>query len=613
MVGKRGASSKIYPMARAALRGIDLLPKDPDLMDNHTRIVADFFRAKAETTKEVRKIYGDEPSIQVLANVGVLKLAFGCSNKDVSQAILGKYQELKKALRLNAHDIAQRAHAYSQAQNKFPELEAALTSGRPFTEIDLFTELLAQPEGTKPRLAESVLTNVPLYTAQLTEKLLESEAYETREPDALCRAAEHFSSLGDDRRAWELIDEVITAAPDHPGAWYQKARLLLKQAEATRRDAARMRMLSEDGEALSATESHFEEMAECELLSAHKLRRQAFDASLKAFSLLPGRAEYEGAAVNWSSDYGSLRRLRQKMLEFIVREAGDYCHPYRENSELHERIEARLGRTRDIVFPPRPEYAGPGFEVVAAPEKMARLSALPLFSENTDAMLPRAYEELKKCGSLDNFLGLRLAALNILRVLAPADEYRQEVKEFADSLLWGDPHTVGLYFGTFPGFSDPGEWRRMMHEHLGSVMNLAAQRALADQIYTRWHDNIEKRRIAAVVSIYNQELRTLFEAGEIIAAYDAARRAETEGIYRRDDEWGAITLTRLAQHAAHALGGVDNAPEAIREHLSDTAMRDLAEGWYDEYCANDDDGIPIADLPEAYLTPPSDYLISPSS
>ena len=465
------AESAIRAKAELALRRVNLLPNDSELAGRYIRLVENVFTAGAKTTSEIQKTYGNQPSVPLLANIAVLKLAFGFENKELAYAMLGQHKDLKRVIRLRAHDIAQRADAYGQAKDKFFELQKLLTSDQAFEKIDLFAELLVLPEVTETQTAESAFPVVPLYMVQLMEKLLESEAYEAREPDALCLAAEHFAALGDDKRAWELIDEVIAHAPDHPGAWYQKARLSLKKAAEERRAAACAQMLSEEGEALSATEAHFEEMAGSELLSAHKLRRQAFDASLKAFSLLPGRVVYEKAAIKWSHDYGTLRQLRCKILEFIVREAGERCNPYWESGELHERIEARLGRTKDIVFPPRPEYKGPGFERVAAPEKMARLSALPLFSEDVDKMLPLAYEEFKKCGLVGNFLGLQLEALNFLRVLAPSDVYHQEVKEFADSLSWGDPHTVGWYFGAFPGHNDPGDRRKVLHEHLGSIMS----------------------------------------------------------------------------------------------------------------------------------------------
>ena len=590
------AESKTWAMAKEALRCINMLPeKNADLALRHTHSVTDVFSIeRAETTKKIQGKFRDKISVQLLANIAVLKLYFGFENRDLVHAMLGAHAEIIKAIRRKAPDIAQRAAAYSVAKDNFPALQAVLTSGRKFEDMDLFADVLAPPtspevwkgEGREVHVVEDGKPALSLYMVQRTEEIVESEAYEAREPDALCLAAEHFATLGDDERAWELINEVIADAPDHPGAWYQKARLLLKQAAEGRRAAARMRMLSEEGEALSATESHFEEMAGDELVSAQNLRRQAFDASLKAFSLLPGWVIYEKAAIKWSHDYGTLKQLRCKILEFIIREAGERCNPYWESGDLYERIEARLGRTREMVFPPRPGYTGPGFEWVGAPEKMARLSALPLFSEDTDKMLPLAYEEFKKSGVNENFLGLQLSALNFLRVLAPSDVYRREVKEFADSLSWGYPHTVGWYFGIFPGHQDPGDRRKVLHEHLGSIMSPAAQRDFVGRIYTRWQVDVEKRRQEAVVSIYDEEIRSLFAAGDILAAYQVACRGEAEGVYRRDEGWGALTLRRLAQYGAAASGGIDNSPEIISQHLADKAMRDLAEDWYEDYYEN---------------------------
>ncbi len=118
---------------------------------------------------------------------------------------------------------------------------------------------------------------------------------------------------------------------------------------------------------------------------------------------------------------------------------------------------------------------------------------------------------------------------------------------------------------------------------------------------------MEKRRQAAVVSIYDEEIRSLFAAGERLAAYQVACRGEAEGVYRRDEGWGALTLSRLAQYGATALGGIENSPEIIRQHLADTAMRDLAEDWYDDYYENqleDEDGGICAVSLDAHLNRP---------
>jgi len=288
------AESKTWAMAKEALQRINMLPNNAELAIRHIRSVTDVFVIKAaETTKSIQKEFRDKISVRLLANIAVLKLIFGFENRELVHAMLGEPAEIEKAITRKAPDITKRAAAYAVAKDKFPELKAVLLSRRKFEDIDLYAELLAPPTSPELRVVEDGQPALPLYMVQLTEKLIESEAFSAREPDALCLAAEHFSTLGDNERAWELIDDVIADAPDHPGAWYQRARLLLKQAAEGRRAAARTRMLSEEGEALSATEVHFQEMTGREHLSLDKLRRHAFDASLKAFSLLSGRVEYE--------------------------------------------------------------------------------------------------------------------------------------------------------------------------------------------------------------------------------------------------------------------------------------------------------------------------------
>jgi hypothetical protein len=270
---------------------------------------------------------------------------------------------------------------------------------------------------------------------------------------------------------------------------------------------------------------------------------------------------------------------------FIVQEAGERCNPFRcSDWGLRERIEARLGRTQECLFHPGDEGSGPLREWVADPEKMSRLAGLPLFSETTDEMIFAAYKELTSPHGLvvDNQTHLQLLALNFLRFLAPDADYRREVTDFVESLRSGYAPRSGEYFGPFPGPYDLASWRMALHEHLDTIMSRSEQRDLVRDIYAGWVAEVNRRRDEALSSIYDDEVRIRYAAGDLLGAYQAACQAEADGIYSRIDGYGAHVLRRMAQHAARSLGErVADYPSVI-DHLEDDRMKLVADAYCED-------------------------------
>ncbi len=88
------AKSNTYAMAKEALRRVNLLPKERDLADRYIRLVANVFTADAAPTKAIQEKFGVQPSVPLLANIGILKLIFGFENKELAYAMLDKHSGL---------------------------------------------------------------------------------------------------------------------------------------------------------------------------------------------------------------------------------------------------------------------------------------------------------------------------------------------------------------------------------------------------------------------------------------------------------------------------------------------------------------------------------------
>lgn len=601
MTKSRERADSFRSRVAAALLRVGLLPDDEDTKDQFIHLV----RSVLEKCDAVKSLYAGKIPNKALENIALLKIAFGMNNKEVTSIICGDISQLNKTVRVREREIGMLATAYTWAKTRFPRLKEVLASGNAFEEIDLQGCLSLVQPGNDDQYSKP---GIPLHMAKALEGVRWSDGFQNGDPDAICVAAEKYMAAGAIEIAEPLIEQVLGAAPNHPGGWFQKARLLLKKSEHAARQASLFSFMSDEADTLSTAEGHYEELAYDEVDASQNLRRQAFEACVKAYSLLPDRKEYECSAIRWSSDYGTLRSLRVSIETFIVREAGERCNPYLWESGLRERIDARLGRTRKLVFHPGHEGVAPSNEWVAAPDEMARLSARPLFSDVTDKVIVTAYKELMAPYGhfLDNRTSLQLSALNFLRLLLPQEEYRREVTGFVELLKSGYAPDCGEYFGPF---SDPDAplslWRLVLHEHLDAVMTRAEQRDLVRTVYAAWVSKVNQRRDEALSSIYGDEIRLRFAAGDDRGAHQIASEAETDGIYRRDDGYGALVLRRTAQRAASSLGGTVWEYPSVVGHLRDDGMKKIAEAYYDTLLSEWDSLDGPVPFPE-YLWNPDD-------
>lgn len=561
-----------------ALRRVELLPDDKELLNQWVGLVRSVFESGSTKSKTP---YQHPVPMKVLENVALLKIGFGFDNRDVVLAISGDSRDIERMIRTRENEITLLANAYAQATSRFSSIKEALTSGKTFEEIDIRGDVSL---GQISRVDSDPKRSIPLHMAKALEKVRWSDRFQDGDPDAICHAAEQYMAAGAIEVAEPLVEQVLEADPNHPGGWFQKARLLLKKSDLATRQASHYRFLSEEADVLSAAEQHYEDLASDEAGNSLNLRLEAFDACVKAYSLLPDGAAYEQSAIRWSSDYGTLRNLRHSVRKFIVQEAGERCNPYRMDGSIHERINARLGRTKKMVW----DETRQTHDWVPDIDEMERLAAQPLFSENTDKMIVAAYKELmERSWTYFDRDYVRLSALNFIRLLMSESEYRQEVTDFVESIKSGIASRSGAYFGPFYG-PDNGMtcWRLALHEHLDAILSRSEQRDLVRSLYEGWCKEVQHRRDEALLSIYDDELRLRFDAEDNVGAFQIACLAEKDGIYRRDDGYGALVLRRTAQRAALILGAETSVGPLVSGYLEDEALKSVAEKYYDDQMQN---------------------------
>lgn len=558
----------------AALRRVNLLPNDAMLGEDFIHLV----RSAVTVQPDIKKRYPEPIPPRVLENVAMLKISFGLSNADIASIISGDLIGLEKTLRVRESEITFLAEAYAHAISKFPYLKNALTSGKSLEDIALFDTLFADRQShfviSATNDAGWPKPAIPLHMAEMLKKVRWSDKFQNNDPDAICLVAEKYIDVGAIDIAESLIDQVFEALPEHAGGLFQKARLLMSRSDQVMRQASRYRLMSEEAEALSAAEGHYEYMAGEEVDAARSLRLQAFSACVRAYKQLPENHDYEKSAIQWSADYGKLRGLRRKVLTFIVWEAGKLADPYNFSSPQHDRVKARLGR--DSKWPGAPR-------LTSDTEEMALLSEQPLFSESTDKVVVSAYRELMSSSALtlENQDSIQLAGLNFIRLLVPAGLYQQEVSRFVARLKSGYAPSSGMFFGAFPGPYDMAQWRVVLHEHLDAIMSRAEQRDLVRSIYAKWVLSIDEKRDQALLSIFDDEVRLSALASDYLSAYQIACEAEEEGIYRRDDGYGALVLLRTAERAERSVGAEVPEPNFVARHLGDEDLRRVAEEYYE--------------------------------
>lgn len=574
---KKEQPNSLRSRVSMALDQLNLLPDDEDLKNKFIG----WIRSVIEKDPDLKERYidGGAPTpFKLLKNIALLKISFSFSHPEIRSLIKNDClteHPIKKAISLRQKEVALLSRAYNSAHQRFPKLSDALSTDQPLEDIDL-TNMI--PSVIPADIYETSTPVIPLHLAKCIEEVRWSDRFQEDDPAAICLVAESYIELGALDISEALIEQAFAQTPEHAGVWFQKSRLLMKKSAKAMQQASHYQLSSEYADPMSAAESHWEEMAMEEASLAQDLRNNAFEACVKSYGLLPDSKNYERSAIEWSHDYGSLRELRHRILIFIVQEAGRLCNPYGSHGELHDRIEARLGRTQKLHLP--------SMVWSEDPEKMARLAALPLFSETTDIVLVSAYKELMTSHwSVFDKTHLQLLALNFMRLLA-SDDYPVAVTNFVDRLKMAHASDSGRYLGPFSGFSDEDDagWRTVLHEHLDAVMIRQEQRELVREVYGKWIAWVSKTRDDTLSSLFDDEIRIRFAKEDKMGAYATACQAEDDGIYRRNEPNTALVLRRMAQWASQAPGAEQPKVDATRlqQHLDDKDMEHLAEEHFDK-------------------------------
>jgi hypothetical protein len=524
---------------------------------------------------------------KLLKNVAILQLAFGLRRKDIRPLLGGiglAPSTLGRALEAREAEISLLATLYGNAAPCFGELKEILSSGMPLDAVDLAS--LMRP-ATFGKSRTETPAGGPLQLLRFIEDIRKSDGFQEGTPESVCRVVEHYIQLGALKVADTLLEQALEQAPDHPGLWFQKSRLLMALSAQEGRSALHYGLMGAEADALSAAEAHWEMMASEHAGRSSDLRGQVFATCLKALALLPETSRYEAEARRWSADFGSLRKLRLDVLSLVVQEAGWRCDPYYSmDSVLYDRVQARLGRA--------PKAWQPQHGWVEDPVELARLAGHPLFSEANDRLIVQAYRELMAPHGLhrENTIQLRYLALNFIRLLAPA-AYPTEVKAFVMDLRNHHATTACSFFVGLDGFqSDFGTGRgTVLRQHLDAIMSRDEQRDLVQELFAKQMAWVTSLRDDALRSNFDDEVRLQYACGDQLGAYDTACKAEAAGLYRRGDGHGALVLRRTAQRAAQTARGSGDAELAdriARQHLMDEAMATKAEEHFESYYADDD-------------------------
>jgi hypothetical protein len=338
------------------------------------------------------------------------------------------------------------------------------------------------------------------------------------------------------------------------------------------------------------------------------LRENAFEVCLKAFELLPDQKEYMNSARKWSENHTSYMGIRQAVLQFIVGEAGRKCNPYRGvNSALHDKIEARLERSKKLLRHAPTDGKVAAYEWVTDYDKIAEIKELPLFSDKIDQLLLQSYQEIMGSHFFHgDKTALQFAALNFTRVLTPYEDYKREVLDLVERLRGGYGETTSKYFGLYDADDPTFSWRTVLHEHLDAVMSRENQRALVCDIYQKHVSEVLNRRDDALRAICDDELRRLCEAKLPQRAFEVAKQAEHDGVYRRDDGYSALVLLRMAEAAAMEQRVQGSEVSDVADYLEDQDLVACAQDFY-EKTLSDWDPLNGGEAVPLFLSPRDDF------
>lgn len=574
----------LKPRIPSVLQSLGYPNRPDELVRKGVEDVRSVFKTNEEWTKKC--LINGRVSSQAIRNAAILKIWCGFRDKEIREIFAVDQRDdasLSRKLDTREKELQFRAAAYSYVSPRFEQIKPALLTGGDINSVKLPFSLVqsAQPQRTAEQMA------LPLSLIEAIDRVRDTPEFQAGDPNATAKVIEGYIELGATQIAHGLLDDALEDYPEHPGLWFQKARLLLVLSESQYALAGGYSRWSEESEPLSAAENHWEEMALETQSQADSLRDSVFDVCVRAFGYLPDNKAYEASAPKWSRDYGEFRKLRKKILLYVVHDAGRKCDPHRGLwDRLHDKVLARLGRLTKW---------GPGGNHVIDEESSAALVAEPIFSAEADNLVISAYKELfgeQPCVSTEH-ASVRLSALNFLRVYLPMDEYRVEVKKFVQVIRQVHGDGVTRFLAPYDGLQATFAplFRIVLHEHLDSVMTKQEQRDLIRETYKKWADWVLQFGEDTVKSVYDDEIRLHFGSKDYVAAYRTACDAEEAGTYRCDDGHGALMLKSTAAWFLEnpTEGSAEsNLQVKARSHLADKAMCDLAREHFDRVYYDDE-------------------------
>lgn len=566
-------------------------PDGPDeLVQKGVEEVRGVFTADEEWTRKCMR--NGRVSKRAIENVAILRIWCGIIGKDIRKIFAFEARDdadVSRRLETREKELEFRAEAYAYAAPRFEQIKPALLAGGDINSVELPFSLV-RPE-QRQKASEHVA--LPLSLIEAIDRVRDTLEFQAGDPNATAKVIEGYIELGATQIAHGLLDDALADYPEHPGLWFQKARLLLALSENQYTLAGSYSRWSEESEPLSAAENHWQDLAFETQGQADSLRDSVFDVCVRAFGYLPDNKAYEASASKWSRDYGELRKLREKILLYIVHDAGRKCDPHRGRlDKLHDKVLARLGSLTKWE---------PGSGSIIDEERTASLAAEPIFSAETDKLVVSAYKELfgEHPWVITEYASVRLSALNFLRIYLPTDEYRAEVEKFVQVIRQVHCSDITRFLAPYDGLqaSFAPLFRIVLHEHLDAVLTKREQRELVRETYKRWADWVRQFGEDTVKSIYDDEIRHHFGSQDYEAAYRTACDAEEAGNYRRDVGHGALMLKATATWLLENTSGdriESNLLEKARSHLADRAMCDLAREHYEQ--VYDDDEYPTPEL-----------------
>ena len=529
----------------------------PDLAADQSKKLAERVRhvlrakAKGEGAKKPLIDSFPSPSPRLLTNIALLNVTYDFAAAEIRDRLgperSADNSRVRTLLRRNRRGIEFTRAASERALSIFERVEELLLSEKQLDAMDLREVYYT---GLKVRSEPSDSYRLSLAEVREIDRIKATKAFQSGDADALCRVVEIYIEAGAVDIAADYLEPAIEDQPNHPGLRFQKARLSMALAGPELRSASHFKLLMSESEPVSAAEAHWRETAEEYIDRAAALWEQAFEASLTALCLMTSGADYEAQAPRWSTDYGTMRRLRGRILTLVVKEAG-------------RRVSFAWDQEREV----------------------ARLS-------DRAGVLVAAYDELisSSIGIPDpiELLDIRLYALAYLRCFAP-NRYPAEVERLLADVRRIFPPLITKFVGALdtPAESYGISTRALFFQHLDAILDRGKRRELVRELHQRWIEWIEAERDKGLASLFLMDALSNVSDGQYAKAHDLLREGQAEGVIDPDVDEHAFFLWRVAAGAARAAeeaGALAERDMIVAGPLSDRALIERAKRYdYDRW------------------------------